>query len=160
MHKEQITKGIWKPIPGGTYYNIDTTGAVEEHCWIASDSNQNLNAEEDDMFEYSENMDDIRRWLMGNCFPTKNIASIISERMRLLADLQKFADRNNAFIDWSNHTQGKYYLIFDSDKDMVCVEAHYNKRFPTIYFSSYDIAKAAIDYIGKNRLKKYLFNTL
>ena len=104
---------------------------------------------------------DYCRFNIGNFFKTKIEAEHILEKLKVIHELQKFAYENNeGEIDWKNFNQCKYYLVYDTkDEDLYVDYTVYCKREPfNIYFTSFKIAKRAIEEIGEDRIKKYYFN--
>ena len=104
---------------------------------------------------------DYCRFNIGNFFKTKIEAEHILEKLKVIHELQKFANENNEEkIDWKNKTQYKYYLVYDTkDEDLYVDYTVYCKRESfNIYFTSSKIAKRAIEEIGESRIKKYYFN--
>lgn len=104
---------------------------------------------------------DYCRFNIGNFFKTKIEAEHILEKLKVIHELQKFAYENNeGEIDWKNFNQCKYYLVYDTkDEDLYVDYTAYCKREPfNIYFTSFKIAKRAIEAVGEDRIKKYYFN--
>ena len=104
---------------------------------------------------------DYCRFNIGNFFKTKIEAEHILEKLKVIHELQKFAYENNeGEIDWNNFSQNKFYLIYDSGAEKICIYYYsYSKNNPfNIYFTSFDIAKKAIETIGADRIKKYYFD--
>lgn len=104
---------------------------------------------------------DYCRFNIGNFFKTKIEAEHILEKLKVIHELQKFAYENNeGEIDWKNFNQCKYYLVYDTkDEDLYVDYTAYSKREPfNIYFTSFKIAKKAIEAVGEDRIKKYYFN--
>ncbi len=133
---------IGKPKKGDRYYYIYHTGFIF-YCG------------------YSEDNMDRAIINIGNCFKTEEDAKYMVEKLKVIHELQKFANENNEKeIDWKNKTQYKYYLVYDTEDEELYVDyAVYCKREPlNIYFTSSKIAKRAIEEIGEDRIKKYYFN--
>ena len=104
---------------------------------------------------------DYCRFNIGNFFKTKIEAEHILEKLKVIHELQKFAYENNeGEIDWKNFNQCKYYLVYDTEDGELYVDyAVYCKREPfNIYFTSFKVAKRAIEAVGEDRIKKYYFN--
>ena len=60
-------------------------------------------------------------------------------------------------IDWENISKPKVYLYYNTVSRMVGADVNYFGKITTIFFSSREIAEAAIEVIGEERLKKYYF---
>ena len=104
---------------------------------------------------------DYCRFNIGNFFKTKEEAEHILEKLKVIHELQKFAYENNEEeIDWKNFNQCKYKIFYDAedgdlyvDYSIQCESEPFN-----IYFTSFKIAKRAIEAVGEDRIKKYYFN--
>ena len=104
---------------------------------------------------------DYCRFNIGNCFKTKEEAEHILEKLKVIHELQKFAYENNEEeIDWKNFNQCKYKIFYDAedgdlyvDYSVQCESEPFN-----IYFTSFKVAKKAIEAVGEDRIKKYYFN--
>lgn len=104
---------------------------------------------------------DYCRFNIGNFFKTKIEAEHMLEKLKVIHELQKFAYENNEKeIDWKNFNQCKYKIFYDAedgdlyvDYSVQCESEPFN-----IYFTSFKIAKNAIEAVGEDRIKKYYFN--
>ena len=88
---------------------------------------------------------------IGNIFKTKEQADFAVEKLKVEAELRKFSrpfkeDEYNYFIQ-----------IHPSHNNIVTDSDDYYQTQGTIYFESTTIANEAIDAIGENRIKKYIF---
>ena len=88
---------------------------------------------------------------IGNMFRTKEQAEFAVEKLKIEAELRKFSrpfkeDEYNYFIQ-----------IHPSHNNIVTDSDDYYQTQGTIYFESTTIANEAIDAIGENRIKKYIF---
>lgn len=88
---------------------------------------------------------------IGNIFSTKEQAEFAVEKLKVEAELRKFSrlfkeDENNWFILW--HTYKKEVQIDWSTRLF---------RQGTIYFESGKKVEEAIEAVGKERIKKYIF---
>ncbi len=104
---------------------------------------------------------DYCRFNIGNYFKTKEDAEHILEKLKVIHELQKFAYENNeGEIDWKNFNQRKYKIFYDAeDGDLYVDYSIQCESEPfSIYFTSFKIAKRAIEEIGEDRIKKYYFN--
>ena len=105
----------------------------------------------------TENCDEAD-YAIGNCFKTKEEAEFAIERFKIRAELQRYADEHNEPIDWCNDRQRKHGIHCDYTAKKLYVYFHTTCREPfQIYFSSQEIAEAAIKAVGEERIKKYLF---
>ena len=132
----------WKPKKGDTYYYIGSVGSIFN-------------------YDCCEDILDEAHFNIGNYFKTEEDAKHMVEKFKVIRELQKFANENNEKeIDWKNFNQCKYYLVYDTEDGELYVDyAVYCKREPfNIYFTSFKVAKRAIEAVGEDRIKKYYFN--
>ena len=88
---------------------------------------------------------------IGNVYQTENEAVLAVEKLKVEAELRKFStpfkeDEYNYFIQ-----------IHPSHNNIVIDSDDYYQTQGTIYFESTTIANEAIDTIGIDRIKKYIF---
>ena len=100
---------------------------------------------------YNNNHIDRYRQTMGNIFQTEEQAEFSVEKMKVEAELRKFSrpfdeDDNNYFIELSMFDKT---LTVDDDE---CWQIQ-----GVIYFESTEKALQAIESVGKDRIKKYIF---
>lgn len=113
-----------------------------------------------DTFSKSSNVDAMRI-AIGNCYKTKEEAEQAVEKMKVMAELKRLADKSwkeaGAEIDWSDDMTPKYFVRCNMEDDNVLVDDNYSvKNINDIYFHSEEKAREAIDKIGEERLK-YVF---
>ena len=129
---------VWKPKDEEEYYYIDDSGDVSCtycNCCIVDDD----------------------RYAIGNCYRTREEAEFALEKLKVIAELKRFAQKHNEKIDWKNSDKKKYYLYYDYSANNIACKFKQYTRMSTIYFSSSEIAQQAIKAIGADRLKKYYF---
>ena len=131
---------IWKPEENETYYYLYSYGNIDEDTWDSANEDRN-------------------RYALGNCFKTKEEAKFAIEKLKVINELKRFAlEHNEEEIDWSNINQYKYFLYFNHYENRICISAcTYYTYTQCIYFTSSEIAQAAIKEIGEERIKKYYF---
>lgn len=128
---------MWKPNYGRKYFYINDCGAIINSKWY------------DDVI-------DTYRYEIGNCFKTKEETEFALEKLKVEAELRRFAEENNECeIDWTDRKQNKWLICYNYDLKNIDTGYDDTLRTHYIYFSSKEIAKQAIDYIGEERLKKY-----
>ena len=120
------------PQYGNTYWCINAYGGVSKEIWDGYDI-------EKDMLE------------IGNGFRTEQQAEFAVEKLKVEAELRKFSRpfECGAF---------NYYIFLDTDSD--CLDVDSLSLFQsqgTIHFESGEIAEKAIEAVGKERIKKYIF---
>lgn len=130
--KELVKEENEFPQDGDEYWFMDINGDVASGKW------ENFDIEKD-MLE------------IDNVFGDKEQAKLAVEKLKVEAELRKFSrpfdeDDNNYFIELSMFDKT---LTIDDDE---CWQIQ-----GTIYFESMEIANEAIDTVGADRIKKYLF---
>lgn len=136
IEKANKESKIWKPEMDKLYYTVTATGTVRKYNW-------------DDC--YSDKL----FYGIGNCFKTEEEAKFMIERLKVIAELQRFADEYNDKIEWNNSRLYKYYIIYNhSTKEVEC-DANDTFQHNDIYFSSEELCKQAVEKIGEDRIKKY-----
>lgn len=126
-------KTVWDLKDGDKYYLISHTGKVERITW------------DDDKF-------DLRRREIGNVFLTKEEAEFELERRKCESIMLKYGRRTFKYGD------DNYLFRFDNIYKKLEVEVWRTCHFQgTIYFDTEELAKKAINEIGEERLKKYVF---
>ena len=108
-------------------------------------------------FSKSSNVDAMRI-AIGNCYETKEEAEQAVEKMKVMTELKRLADKSwkeaGAEIDWSDNSITKYFVRYDIEYDSVFVDSNCSvKNINEFYFHSEQKAKEAIDKIGEERLK-------
>lgn len=95
MQKKQEEPKPWKPEVGEKYFVAVEDGADVVQYW------------DDNIDEFN-----IR---FGNCFPTRERAEQVAEKMRLLLRLEQLHDMlcPDYVPDWSNEDEHKFYLFYD-----------------------------------------------
>ena len=129
------------PSKGDPYYYIDNDGEILTSRWEAAD---NVNSRVDR-----------RRCDIGNIFKTKEEAQFESERLKVLSQLKSLSDDDQKWNQKNLHYHIAYELPFGKLEvwDSSCV------KLPNeYYFKSRESAKNAINTIGADNLKKYVFD--
>lgn len=88
---------------------------------------------------------------IGNSFKTKKQAEFAVEKLKVEAELRKFS---RPFLWGTENTA----ILFDGDDFKFDTRMAYVFQ-GVIYFESEKKAKQAIDTVGKDRVKKYIFGT-
>lgn len=138
IQKSNGSKGrAWKPDYRRKYFYVNECGGIMNSKW------------------YDDSID-ADRYEIGNCFQTKEAADFALEKLKVEAELRRFAEENNEReIDWTDEGQEKWFIYFYHDK--IWLYQTYSAMRNDIYFLSKEIAKQAVDNIGEERLKKYYF---
>ena len=129
----------WKPVFKELYY-CNYNDLTECYCW-------------------TDAVVDINRYSIGNCFKTEKEAQNAVERLKIRAELQRYADEHNDKpIDWKNRNTAKWYIYFNYwNKTVGCDCVTMVRDCFQIYFSSEEVTRAAVQAVGEERIKKYLF---
>lgn len=97
--------------------------------------------------------DNARRTL-GNMFKTKEEAEFELERLKVLNQLKSLSDDDQ---EW-NTVNSHYHIIYDVRYHEFNVLPYSSIKLPQAYwFKSKESARAAIETIGEDKLKKYVF---
>ena len=140
IHKSNGFKSkMWKPKCGELFFYISGRGDIFSSIWINS-------------YICSE------YYSIGNCFKTKEEAEFALEKVRVETELRRFAEENNEYeIDWKDKKQVKWFISYNCKKEIINPICAYDFCICNIYFTSEEIAKQAVGYVGEERLKKYYF---
>ncbi|SPT61677.1 Uncharacterised protein [Aerococcus viridans] len=130
--KAEVQREDEFPQDGDEYWYIGTTGNVYDENWEG--------------FGFEEAALEI-----GNVFKTKEQAEFAVEKLKVEAELRKFS---RPFKDNDNN----YYIeLYIPDKTLSIDRSEYFKTQGTIYFESKEKAQQAIEAVGVERIKKYIF---
>ena len=130
----------WRPKKDESYFIINGKGEVDRILRACP--------------EYSDHQ---FRVFTNNCFQTEEKAKFRLEQIKVYNELKNFADENNKEIDWGNNLE-KYYIYRAISTNELNISSLSNMQdLGQIYFSSYELAKQAIEKIGHERIRKYLF---
>ena len=114
------------------YYYIQASGRVDNVHW-------------------SEDVTDFQIRGLGNTFRTKEEAEFAAEKLKVEAELRKFG---KPFESMENN----FHIVFDASDGSVDVwYVSYSKIQGAIYFESKKKAIEAIETVGEERIKKYIF---
>lgn len=136
---------VWHPKDGESVWKLYSDGSSDTIIFLCKgDSTENS-------------------WKQGNIFPTKEAAEFEANRRAVIAELKRHAEEfNTTPIDWHDAQQLKWCLTYHTegpvDRRVRSSKACIVSGGDRVYFISEDIANAAIEKIGKDRLIKYYFN--
>ena len=103
---------------------------------------------------YSE--EDTMVYNSHNYFKTKEEAEKYARVLKTEMLLRKYADEHNEDMVWDGMRR-HYFFYFNTARNTVSIDYYTcSKEAREIYFSSKEIAKAAIEKIGEERIKEYL----
>lgn len=130
--KEQVKEQQEFPQSGERYWYSNGGGMVNSCFWKSEQF-------------------DLNRYRIGNMFKTEKEAEIVVEKLKVEAELRKFS---KPFVDDNDN----YFIEINSYYNYLAIHSNDSYRTQgTIYFESMEIANEAIDAIGADRIKKYLF---
>lgn len=96
----------------------------------------------------------LARRSIGNMFLTIEDAEFAKERLKVIAELKKYA-KEFSDEEWMNQSMGKHYIIFDYEDHAIKIGYLYYLKGNDIYFESEEKAREAIKWVGEDRVKKY-----
>lgn len=136
----RVMSKVWKPKHGEKYYLINSS-EVTDYSWDGDGDYM-------DQYLYS----------IGNCYPTEEAAEFALERMKVLTELQRYAvEHNEGEIDWNNFRQTKYFICYEHEDKEITVDSRNYTQHNSVYFTDMGIALDAIETVGEDRIKKYMF---
>lgn len=99
------------------------------------------------------------RYRFGNYFQTKEEAEFARKKQLVYQKLKDYAlEHNTEEIDWENYLQIKYSIYCNTKYNDLCImEVSEMKMAGQVYFTSEKIAENAVEEIGEDNIKKYLF---
>ena len=124
----------WRPEEGDLYYYVDDYGKADYSVF-------------DD-----DNWIDDYRLISNNYFKTREEAEFRLEQIKVYNELKNFADENN-----EDDVKTERYLITLQSGDLIVLDYTYMHHIGEIGFSSKELAEQAIEKVGADRIKKYLF---
>lgn len=126
-------KTVWDLKDGDGYWYINTINNISYDTW-------------------TKDAWDLTVRESGNIFLTKEEAEFELERRKCEAIMLKYGRRTFKYGD------GNYLLRFDNTNKKVEVEFWYIYQYQgSIYFDTEELAQTAMNEIGEERLKKYIF---
>ena len=128
----QVEKEQAFPQDGDTYSYINTYGGVESDIWEGHFAERNMVK-------------------IGNFFKTEEEAEFVAEKLRVEAELRKFSRPFESMTD-------NFIIVFDRETYKLGVKAViFSDIQGAIYFDTTTVAEEAIETVGKERIKKYIF---
>lgn len=127
----------WKPNENERYHTIDDNG---DDCDLIWDNDRYDNW----------------RYLIGNCFKTKEEAEEYKKQIEYTARYKNYIEEHSEPIDWNNRFQEKYYAGYHFTDKKIFTDYNYNLKNLDIYASSEEIILDAIKEIGEDNFKKYV----
>lgn len=135
LDKEQDVK-IKKPQINECYYIIDNDGKITTCVWL-------------------DNNFDRRRWELGNVFFTEEEAEFAREKKKVEVELERYAEEHN---NEKNNRIDNCHIVMNTGTKEADVSSYWVLQVAgATCFSNRDIAKDAIEAVGKDRILKYIF---
>lgn len=134
----QKPKSVWDLKYGDDYWYINSFGHVRKTSYGLED--------------------DFKRMIeFGNAFLTEKEARFEVERRKCEAVLLKYGTRDMRSLgDINAH---KYFIVYNNYYHEIIISFNQSANSQgTIYFESSELAHKAIEEVGQDRLKKYVFN--
>ena len=107
---------------------------------------------------YTNFEDDIDKLTIssGNCFPAKERAEQVAEKMRMLLRLEQLHDMlcPDYEPDWSNISEKKFCLAYLYPENFWFVDELHDTEYPTVYFDTEANAEKALKILNKE-IKNY-----
>ena len=129
--EEQIKEEQEFPQNGYEYWYIDDYGYILNEKW--------------DGLDFEE-----FRLAMGNIFKTKEQAVFALEKLKVEAELRKFSKSPNM-------SAVKWFIVCADSEEVYTLYTTQEISQGTIYFESKKVAQQAIETVGIDRIKKYIF---
>ena len=130
--KCKVKEGPKFPEYGDIYWCIDAEGIVYVNTFEGIQADRNI-------FE------------IGNVFKTKEQADFAVEKLKVEAELRKYSRPFKC-------GEINHYIFLNTDNECIdVVGLSYSQYQGTIYFESEEKAQQAVESVGEERIKKYIF---
>lgn len=136
LEEKAIEKSVWKPHVDDIYWYVRDFKNFDCDKW---------KDDEIDNFRYS----------IGNVYKTREEAEFAVEKLKVIAELKRYAEWYNDKIDWKDDNSCKFDIFYDYGTGEMIIFSYNSVQHNSIYFSSKEIAENAIKEIGVERIKKY-----
>lgn len=130
-------KTVWDLKNGDVYYFLTAYGYVMKTVWVDTDA-------------------DNEKLSIGNAFLTEEDAEFARERLKVIAELKKYA-KEFSDGEWKDNKTQKYYIVYLYSGDYIRSILTYTSKDNVLYFESPEKAQEAIAAVGEERIKKYYF---
>ena len=128
-------KTVWDLKNGDVYYFLTSFGYVMKTVWVDTDA-------------------DNEKLSIGNAFLTEEDAEFSRERLKVIAELKKYA-KEFSDEEWKNDFFLKNYIAYEYSRKEIVFLSTYTTDRGNIYFEDEEKAKEAINAVGEERIKKY-----
>ncbi len=133
--EEPKPKTVYDLKDGDRYLFLTNLGTIMTGIWHNDDSDHN-------------------RLSFGNVFLTEEDAKFAKERLKVIAELKKYA-MEFSDEEGKNMNLPKHYLFYDYEDHVISIGCVYYSKGNGIYFGSKEKAQEAIKAVGEDRIKKY-----
>lgn len=131
-------KTVWDLKGGDKYFFIGAIGFVREDVYGSCNADRGCISQ-------------------GNAFLTKEEAEFEVEKRKVIAELKRYAYEFSE-DEWCDGDVYKFSIFYDYSFDCLEVDYRFMVKFANgIYFKSEEDADEAIETVGEDRIKKYLF---
>ena len=131
----KMPKTVYDLKYGDRYFFLTVSGTAQRGIW-------------------SNDGSDFNRERIGNVFLTEEDAKFASERLKVIAELKKYA-KEFSDEEWMDKNLPKYYIGLEYEcRGLSCYMAHWMRGLD-LYFESEEKAQEAIEAVGEDRIKKY-----
>lgn len=131
-------KTVWDLQKGDTYYFIVARGEIIPAVWRDYDVDEKIRS-------------------TGSCFLTYEEAEFEVERRKVETELLRLGGTRDMMSLGCLHNE-KYYIYYDNQSNSIEVNYNYCNQEHNIYFKNRKDCWDAIEKIGIDRIKKYLFH--
>ena len=116
------------------YYYIHSDGSISRSVFYLNDS-------------FCKNTLSI-----GNCFRTREEAEFEAERLKVIAEMKKFAEPEDK--KWDGHNK-HWCFLYDCNSVFIQVICKITFKHDGIYFESEEKARECVEAVGEDRIMKY-----
>lgn len=132
----KLKSRVWAPKDGEKYWFITTTDGIDD--------------------AYAGNIISNQRWLIGNCFPTKEAAQEEVTRREMLTRWKRLSieagEEENPWDEISDH----WFVFYDCGMQSLMHSTYCIVRTGDIFFPTKESLTAAIAELGEENVKKYI----
>lgn len=96
---------------------------------------------------------------VGNCFQTKEEAQFIVDKIKYTLMFKHYVEEHSEPLDWNEREQEKWRIVYNNIAHKIDIDFCYDKHIKyqgSIYASSEQILKDAIEYVGEDNVIKYV----
>lgn len=129
-------KSVWDLKNGDVYYFLTAYGYVMKTVWVNTNT-------------------DNEKLSIGNAFLTEEDAEFAKERLKVIAELKRYA-KEFSDKEWREYaSNGRWYIYYSYTASKIYVGMATFARDSQLYFESKEKAEEAIKAVGEERVKKY-----